>query len=295
MTDYEIKHYQDGFEVEQAQVGTEVAKTFLVPHQTPAERLKEVYTREGFDPETRLYAFKDGKMIGFLTSAVLPDDDSGIKKANLTPPSVLSEHKEVEKLLYEKAIKILKKKGVQFVRSGFGITANVDEKDAKKLGYKKVQENYFAYNINLDKIDASIKHDEFIEFDSNKHLERCAAIISEEYARDLEWANNYYERIRTQDNFVRIHKLIEKDGEIKAYINFIENLIDPSITVLQVIYAVNEDYMKKLLSFLAEAAKKKNYKRFQCAFTEVEDIKLSKYKPIKFDFIGSTALFEKEI
>jgi hypothetical protein len=89
MSDYVIKHYHEGFEVDQEKVGKEVAKTFVSPHQTPAERLKEVYTREGFDPETRLYAFKGKEMVGFLSARVLDEEEDGVKIASLTPPSVL--------------------------------------------------------------------------------------------------------------------------------------------------------------------------------------------------------------
>ena len=96
MSDYVIKHYHEGFEVDQEKIGTEVAKAFVSPHQTPAERLKEVYTQEDFDPETRLYAFKDKKMVGFLTARVLDEEEDGVKIASLTPPSVLPGHEEAE-------------------------------------------------------------------------------------------------------------------------------------------------------------------------------------------------------
>jgi hypothetical protein len=297
LTDYEIKHYQKGFEVEQAAVGSQVAlESFAVPHQTQAERLKEIYeTQENFDPETRLYAFKDGKMVGFLTSRVLPDDESGTKKANLTFPSVLAKHTKAEKLLYNKAIEILKKKGVQIVQTGFGVIANKDDKDAIKMGYTLAQENYFCYSIDLSDIDTSITIDNMIEFDFKKHQEKCAKIISEEYGRDLDWANGYYERIKNQPNDSRVHKIIEEEGEIKAYLNFIENPVKPSIAVMQVIYAENEDYMKKLLAYLAKIKSKMKYERIQCAFTEDTDIHLAKYKPIKFEFIGKAGQYTKDI
>ena len=58
MTDYEIKHYQEGFIENQVKIGTEASKEWQLFGQTGVERLKEVYAQPEFDPETRLYCFK---------------------------------------------------------------------------------------------------------------------------------------------------------------------------------------------------------------------------------------------
>ncbi|MHA1188788.1 MAG: hypothetical protein ACTSSK_18425 [Candidatus Heimdallarchaeota archaeon] len=113
MAKYVIKKYEKGFEVDQERIGNEVALTFLQPHQTRAEFLKERYSQEDFDSETRLYAFKDDEMVGFLTSRVLEEQEDGVKRASLTPPSVLSKHAEVNDILFNQATEILTKKGVQ--------------------------------------------------------------------------------------------------------------------------------------------------------------------------------------
>ena len=70
MSDYIIKSYEEGFIEEQVQVGTEAIKDWKIFGQTSAERLKQLYSADGFDPETRIYCFKDDKMVGFLTAEV---------------------------------------------------------------------------------------------------------------------------------------------------------------------------------------------------------------------------------
>ena len=71
MSGYEIKYFHNGFEKDQEMVGKEVAKTWIYAHQTDAERLEELYSKPDFDPKTRHYSFKDGKMVGFLTSKIM--------------------------------------------------------------------------------------------------------------------------------------------------------------------------------------------------------------------------------
>lgn len=295
MSDYVIKHYHEGFEVDQAKVGAEVAKTFISPHQTPADRLKEVYTREGFDPETRLYAFKGKEMVGFLTSRVLDEEEDGIKIASLTPPSVLAGHEEAEKLLFKKAIEILKKKGAKKVRSNFGVITQQDAEIAKKWGYKLKQTSYFLYNINLDDIDPDESAEEVIKFEYEKHQQSCVKILSAEYGRDEEWVNNFYERMKADTTTVRKQWVILEDGEIKGYTGFMLNPINLSDGRVMVTYAANEDYMKKLLIKLRKTKDKKNLTRILAGYTEEGDVKEAKYKPIKFELLGTAGQFEMDL
>ncbi|NHJ32845.1 MAG: hypothetical protein FK732_08280, partial [Asgard group archaeon] len=69
MPKYEIKSYQEEFLEAQEKVGTEATKEWQAFGQTPAAQLKQIYSQEGFDPETKLYAFKGDEMVGFLTSS----------------------------------------------------------------------------------------------------------------------------------------------------------------------------------------------------------------------------------
>ena len=295
MSDYVIKHYHEGFEVDQAKVGAEVAKSFVSPHQTPAERLKEVYTREGFDPETRLYAFKDKEMVGFLTSRVLDEEEDGVKIAALTPPSVLAGHEEAEKLLFKKAIEILKKKGAKKVRSNFGVITQQDAEIAKKWGYKHKQTTYFLYNINLDDIDPSESTDDIEKFDYEKHQQACVKILSTEYGQDEERINAFYERIKTDTTTDRKQWVIQEADDIKAYAGLMINPIQPSDGRVMVTYAANEKYMKKILVKLRKMKDKKNLTRVLAGFTEETDVKEAKYKPIKFELLGNAGQFEMDL
>ena len=112
MPKYKIKSYQEEFLEAQEKVGTEATKDWQAFGQTPATQLKQIYSQEGFDPNTKLYAFEGDKLVGFLTSSIIPESEDGIKRANLEFPIVLKGHEGCCELLFNKAIDYLKSKGL---------------------------------------------------------------------------------------------------------------------------------------------------------------------------------------
>ena len=73
--------------------------------------LKEVYARDGFTPDTRHYAFIDDEMVGFVSSAVERIID-GVQTGSIQVPFIKDNDPEVAEFLMEKAISVLKEKGV---------------------------------------------------------------------------------------------------------------------------------------------------------------------------------------
>ncbi|NHK31795.1 MAG: hypothetical protein FK730_10620 [Asgard group archaeon] len=296
MTKYEIKSYEEGFEIDQEKVGIEVAKSFVTPHQTNAERLKEIYSQEGFDPETRLYAFKDNEMIGFLTARVLDETEDGIKRASLTPPTILKEHSEkVSELLFNKAIDVLKGKKVKKVISAFGVRTVQDSKIAEKWGYKIADTNYF-YSIDLKGTDTSVSSDKVTDFDKKKHFDDVIEIHKEEFEVDEERAKAILEQIENIPEITYKRQLVLEDsGKVKSYAILIQNNLEPSISRIYAIQAKNEDYMKQMLLKISEICKERKIKKLHIVFTEENDIKSDKYKPIKFDLLGTISQCELDL
>ena len=295
MAKYVIKKYEKGFEVDQERVGIEVALTFLQPHQTRAELLKERYSQEDFDPETRLYAFKDDEMVGFLTSRVLEEQEDGVKRASLTPPSVLSKHAEVNDILINQATEILAKKGVQQIRSFFGTGTDKNEDDAKKWGYNKVSTNHFLYKIEIEKVDMSVSTEKISKFSFEKHQKAVATMMAELYERDFEWANAFFDRIKTQELPIRYQFVIEEEGEIKAFAGISLNNIKKTNATVYGIRAETPELMKSMIAKVAQIAKKEKIELLTIGFTEESDIEEEKYKGIPFKLIGSTSLFTKDL
>ena len=83
------------------------------------ENLKANYeTRPNFTPETRHYAYKEGKMVGFLASAKEREIE-GKSYGSIQRPFVLDDNPEIEKFLVEKAVTTLKEKGVEIIRTNY--------------------------------------------------------------------------------------------------------------------------------------------------------------------------------
>ena len=66
---YEIRTYSEEYLEKQVEIGSSILKNWLGAAQTPYDRLKAAYSKEGFDPSSKYYAFKDGEMVARLTGA----------------------------------------------------------------------------------------------------------------------------------------------------------------------------------------------------------------------------------
>ena len=178
MSEYIIKTYKEGFEEEQEKVGAKVAQDWINAHQTPADRLKEVYSQPEFDPETRHYCFKGDKMVGFLTSKVLKEEEGEEKKASLVFPSVLSGHEEAVSLLYDAAIKTLKEKGVKKVESYASALCGSQVELANKYDFSYVKDvENIVYTLKVSNIDDAIDTSKVRKFDMEKDAEKWLEVI----------------------------------------------------------------------------------------------------------------------
>jgi hypothetical protein len=295
MTEYVIKHYQEGFEVDQERVGKEVAMSFGLPHQTAAEQLKEIYSREDFDPETRLYAFKGKEMIGFLTSAVLPEDDEGIKKASLTPPSVLKGHEEVKELLFNKAIDVLKSKGVKKVIARFGAYYSASGEKAKEWGFKFLDEQASLYQMKVKDIDDSASTNYIRDFEE-KDEKRCVELLAEQTGRGNEWAQGFYDwlkgpgKIAVLGNFI-----IEEENDIVAQLVLLRNRLDMKLAQLTFMIINDQKHVKPLMAKVAKVCKENNYEKLTRALSkDVYPLKESTLS-LGFKLLGTIEQYEMEL
>ncbi|NHJ47919.1 MAG: hypothetical protein FK733_09035 [Asgard group archaeon] len=295
MTKYKLKHYQAGYEVDQERVGKEVAMLYGLPHQTAAEQLKEIYSRDDFDPETRLYAFKGDEMVGFITTKVMPEDESGIVKATLTPPSVLKGHNEVSELLFNKAIEVLKSKGVKNVTSNFGVYYSFSGDTAKKWGYKLLEERASLYKINVSDIDDSASTDHVRDFEE-KDEKRSIKFLAEQSGREIEWAQGFYDwmkgpgKIAVLGNF-----LIEKDSEIVAQLVLIRNRVDMKLAQLTYMIVTDQTHVKPLMAKVAKVCKANKYEKLvRILQKELYPLKESTIS-LGFSLVGTIEQYEKEL
>ena len=262
MSEYVIKHYQEGYEVEQERIGKEVAMSFVFPHQTPADRLKQIYTAEGFDPETRLYAFKEDRMVGFLTSQILPKEDDEPIKASLTLPIVLEDHKKAIDLLFNKAFEVLKSKGVKKVTTNVGAYYNIPEENVKKLGYEFLREHSVVYKINVNDLDDTISTDQIRNYNEESDEKRSVEFLAESAGQSKEWAQGLYTWLKGPGKIALLGNfIIEEDNEFVAQALLLRNRLDMKLAQLTFILIKDEKHMKPLFAKIAKVCKENNYEQ----------------------------------
>jgi hypothetical protein len=294
MSDYKIKKYEKGIEDEQAKLGTEMTTDWTDFGQTPADRLKEYYSREDFDPETRLYAFKDGKLVGFIVSRILPDAEDGIKRAQHDFPLAYDNNEEVGKLLYNKAVEVLKKKGVQVLEARVGANWGNTLKLAKKLGYKEARTFFVRSEVPINKVEIK-PQSIFVDFDPEKDRKGLIKFYMEQFNFTEEQATTNFDGIISGEGDGSYCQPLHKEGDkiIARGLVFVPNE-DPKTATLRPLAPVTDNF-EAYLSKAAEFAKEKGAEKIQMYFGGQQLDQLDFYKKKGFEVQGEYHIYEKEI
>ena len=117
MSEYKIKPYDESYIEKQVEIGTSFAERWLAYGQSSVEQVKQNYSRENFDPDTRLYCFEGDEMVGYIGANIAEVEEENIKRANTRLAFVLPGHEEAFNLLYDQLLEVLKKKGVSEIES----------------------------------------------------------------------------------------------------------------------------------------------------------------------------------
>ena len=193
MSKYTIKSYQESFLEAQEKVGTKATKKWLAFGQTPATMLKTIYSQPGFDPETKQYAFEGETLVGFITSGITEDDP---KIANLELPIVLPEHEDCSELLFNKAIEVLKQKGVTKVQTRVGDNWPGTKEKAEQWGYSYSQKLYVLVAAKIKDLSiSSTSKAKIEEYDHSRDSDQMVKIWVERFNQAEEYAEGNFKRI----------------------------------------------------------------------------------------------------
>jgi hypothetical protein len=263
MSAYIIKTYKEGFEEEQEKVGVAVAQDWINAHQTPADRLKEVYSQPDFDPETRHYCFKGDKMVGFLTSKVLKEEEGEYKKANLVFPSVLPGHEEAIGLLYDAAMKTLKEKGVKKVETYASALCGNQVELANKFDFNYVEDvENIVYTLKVSNIDDSLDTSQVREFDMEKDWDKWLEIIRELDNLDEDRVKQLKSELVSEADSIVAHLILEEEDEIVGTFLIFRNPIKKTTANLALPYMTDVKYLKILTAKAAKLAAKNGINQY---------------------------------
>ncbi len=291
MSEYTIKQYQEEFIEDQFKVGSEVVKDWKYFGQTPVEQLKEAYSRDDFDPETRLYCFKDDQLVGFLTAAINETEEERFGFLRL--PFVLDDHKDAENLLFNEIIEVFKKKSIKRIRAQASEHWGNALELVERWNFEKKEDSFSVYIANLK--DTKIDKDDTLEvqsFDYEKDVEPMVEIFKKEYGYTEEAAKQNFETIKNFDKVIA-HLIVRKDDNIIG--RALSYLTDDSKLAING-YMYGEDEVKKaLFAVIVEKCKEKDVEKLQMFFNPQTKDLIPTYEKFGFKLDGKGTTFEKEI
>jgi hypothetical protein len=293
MTDYEIKTYQESFLEDQVKVGTEASKEWQLFGQTNLERLKEAYSQPDFDPETRLYCFKGEELVGFITSAILPEKEDGKTIANLNPPLFLEGHNKAKELLITKTVDTLKSKGANVIRTFANDTWTGYREIAEKMEFTKIRDTAYLVGLKVSTIGISTDTTGVLDYDKDRDLEELVQIFIKELGMTEEQALQNFEVIENSEEMIG-HFVIRDGKKIVARTYVAKNTDLPEIYV-GYIYAVEDKYRNQLISKAVEVCKEKGIDDLRALLFGGMVAKLGEYEQLGFTKISESSMYEKEV
>ena len=219
MTGYTIKPYDESFIEKQVEIGNTFANRWISYGQTPVEQLRERYSAEDFDPETRLYCFKGDEMIGFIGANIIEveEENKKIKRAQSRLAFVLPGNEGAFELLYNQLLEVLKQKGVDEIDTPQTILNDNYYEFAEKLGFIKTRTAGDLFLCDFSKMKFFETEHTIVDYDHETDVEQVKTMLNAAYPNlegdDLE---NYVNRVANNPNLVS-YRVIKEGNEILAY------------------------------------------------------------------------------
>jgi hypothetical protein len=248
MAEYAISDYQEGFERDQARIGRAVARDWIWPYAYDRKGLLELHARPDFDPDTRHYCFRGGEMVGYNFSVVAPPDERGLITATLDFPRVIPGHEGAASLLVERALEVLREKGVSRVVGRVTTMVPADIQLAEEMGFAisdwgyKV---YYSYEMGWGRLDVAT--DAAQEVDPRQDLDGCAEMAARWYGRPVAWCRAHLEEWHQEGNVIT-HLAVREGGRILAACMAAPNDVRPSTAAIYYIYTPDGDRLRPMLA-----------------------------------------------
>ena len=217
MTDYTIKPYNESYIEKQVEIGTHFANKWIAYGQSSVEQVKEAYSRDTFDPDTRLYCFKGDEMVGYIGANIVDVEEEKIKRATSRLAFVLPGHEGAFDLLFDQLLGVLKEKEVNEIETPQTSLNDNYYGLAEKLGFSKTRTVTDIFLCDTSKIKPFDSDYSIVDYNHETDVEQVKKQLGETYPNlagdNLE---NYVNRIAENENLLG-YKVIKKDDEILAY------------------------------------------------------------------------------
>lgn len=299
MSDYVIKPYNESYIEKQVEIGNTFANRWIAYGQTQVEQLKERYSADDFDPETRLYCFKGEEMVGFIGAniAEVEEDEKKIKRAQSRLAFVLPGNEGVFDLLYNQLVEVLKKKGVVEIETPQTILNDNYYELAEKLGFAKNRTAGDLFLCNLSKIKSFETEREIVDYNHETDVEQVKIMLNAAYPNltgdNLE---TYANRTATSPNLVS-YRVIKDGDEILAYCATTSGNAEATGQT-SLLVGKSSELKRHLISDALTTLKEKGFKQaviFLNLNLEVEKEEAEDFKAIGFEHAASYDFLRKKL
>ncbi|MFX1253080.1 MAG: hypothetical protein ACFFCZ_15850 [Promethearchaeota archaeon] len=230
---YEIKSYKEEFLEDQVRIGTEETTKWRFAGQTTKEQLKERYSQADFDPETRLYAFQEGKMVGFVTGSIREEEK--VKIGDMRVPFVAEGYEDARGALLERAIEVLKDKGATKIQTPASQFWGETIQFIEKYQFKHQSDTAYLCQKRFDEITLKIEPVDVQTFDYQAHADIVTKLVAKQFEVAEEEAKKVVDRYKDW-----------KIGEPKSPFGFPQKLI------FHLLVIENKEVIGRALGFQSE-------------------------------------------
>jgi len=251
---YELKNYSESYLEKQFEIGNQHISTWLGGQQTAVDRLREIYSQDDFDPETKYYALQEGQVVGFIPAKIPPNQTEGLS-ANLEFPIIAPGNEDVEGLLMDFAFDSLRKKGVNKVISRasprWGKTMAYAEKynySSKKLMWKNAQLELESYN------GGAFEH-QVVSDVRESDLDEIKEILISFRENSEKEAQNQLDLLGNISNRVTSWKIVRESGKIVGHDHLVQDILDNRKSRMNAIYAKSDAIRDSIMDAHVQAAK----------------------------------------
>jgi hypothetical protein len=256
------------------------------------ETLKRNYSREGFTPETRHYAFEDEKMVGFLSSAIEGERD-GMVWGSIHLPFIMKGYEHIEEELMKITLEILKDKGANIIRAiampGWGSQIPILERWGFNERVILSQVTIFPTSLHF-KSDFS-KPDYIQEIDINQNKEQLITTICKVHSITKDDFPSHYENMLADNEFVAGGIVDTKDYTLFGFLSKGCDYIEmPDRLFFTMEFKIEEsskiDFESKIVeyfNFISNIAQNAGYKNLWYQIVNLDKVNYLKKLNLKFD------------
>jgi len=170
------------------------------------------------------------------------------------------------------------------------------EKWIRKWSFKNKRNERAIYQLNVDQKNISEKIVNVRDFNLKSDLVECVKIWTKDFNLPKEEVNNFLLAINENKEIIA-HIVLQERGKIVAQGAVEKNKLDPKKGMLSAIHASENSFLKSLLDALGIRSKKNGISNLYMFFThlDVDSPKIKPYKAIGFTYVGSQAMYEKNL